>query len=81
MRFRVGAPPWEGKVRNHSSGVRTLLSSQVDALPDEERLALVSRVYQRQDGTARADILADIEEDLTGRTRERVITGLHAGLD
>lgn len=38
-------------------------------------------MYQRQDGQALADVLADIEEDLTGRTRARVVEGLHAALD
>jgi hypothetical protein len=37
-------------------------------------------MYQREDGHALAEVLADIEEDLTGKTRERVISGLQAAL-
>jgi hypothetical protein len=50
-------------------------------LPDDNRLAFVSSMYQRDDGQAVAEVLADVEEDLTGNTRERLIAGLRAALD
>lgn len=49
-------------------------------LPDVERLAFVWSMCQRGDALALAEILADIEEDLSGRTRGRLIDGLHATL-
>jgi hypothetical protein len=58
---------------------RTLLT--ILELPDEEQLAFVSSMYQREDAQALAEILTDIEEDFSGRTRERLIEGLHAALD
>ena len=38
-------------------------------------------MYLRDDGEWLAEVLADVEEDLTGKTRERLIAGLHATLD
>ena len=61
-----------------ADNARTLL--RILELPDDERLAFVSRMYLRDDGQALAEILAGIEEDLTGRTRKRVIAGLRAAL-
>lgn len=57
---------------------RTLLT--ILELPDEERLAFISSMYQRDAAQALAEILADGEEDLTGRTRERLIVGLWASV-
>jgi len=58
---------------------RTLL--EVLELPDDERWVFVSRMFARDDGEALAELLADVEQDLTGKTRERLIAGLHATLD
>ena len=38
-------------------------------------------MYQRGDGEALAEVLVDVEQDLTGKTRARLIAGLHASLD
>jgi hypothetical protein len=54
---------------------------EVLELPDDNRPAFISSMYLRDDGQALAEVLADVEEDLTGRTRERLIAGLHAALD
>jgi len=53
---------------------------EVLELPDDERLAFISSMYQREDGEALAEVLADVEQDLTGRTRERLMVGLQAAL-
>jgi hypothetical protein len=42
-------------------------------LPDDERWVFVSRMFARDDGQALAEVLADVEQDLTGKTRERLI--------
>ncbi|MEX0985347.1 MAG: hypothetical protein WD096_09915 [Actinomycetota bacterium] len=49
-------------------------------LPDDDRYALIFRLFKDEDGTALAEVLADVEEDLTGRTRARLIDGLRAVL-
>ena len=36
---------------------------------------------RRNDGQALAEVLANVEEDLTGKTGGRLIAGLHAALD
>ena len=43
--------------------------------------AFTSSMYQRDYGEWLAEVLADVEPDLTGKTRERLIAGLHAALD
>ena len=58
---------------------RTLL--EVLELPDDERWAFISRMFVRDDGEWLAEVLADVEQDLTGKTRERLIAGLRASLD
>lgn len=50
-------------------------------LPDDERWSFISRMYARDDGQALAEILADIEEDLSGRMRERMKAGLRTALN
>ena len=57
---------------------RTLLD--VLELPGDERWAFISRMYVRDDGEWLAEVLADVEQDPTGKTRERLIAGLHAAL-
>jgi hypothetical protein len=49
-------------------------------LPGDERWAFISRMYQLDDGEWLAEVLADVETDLTGKT-ERYVAGLHAALD
>ena len=44
---------------------RTLL--EVLELPGDERWAFISRMYQRDDGEWLVEVLADVEQDLTGR--------------
>jgi hypothetical protein len=58
---------------------RTLL--RILELPDEERMAFISSMYLREDAQALAEILADLEEDLSGRARERSVVGLRRALD
>ena len=77
--FTAIAAGWDIVKRLGPGAARELLA--VLELPDDERLAFISRMYQRDDAQALAEILADIEEDLTGRTRERMIAGLHAPLN
>ena len=51
---------------------RTLL--EVLELPDDERWSFISRMFVRDDGEWLAEVLADVEQDLTGKTRERVVS-------
>jgi len=37
-------------------------------LPDDARWAFTSSMYQREDGLALAEVLADVESDLTSLT-------------
>ena len=58
---------------------RTLL--EVLELPHDARWAFTSSMYEREDGLALAEVLADVDQDLTGKTRERLVAGLQAALD
>ena len=48
-------------------------------LPDDDRLAFISSMFLRDDGQALAEVLADVEQDLTGKTRERLTVELLRG--
>jgi hypothetical protein len=38
-------------------------------------------MFVRDDGQALAEVLADVEQDLTGKTWEGLLEGLHAAFD
>ena len=67
---------WDLAKTLDSDRARTLLA--VLGLPDGERWAFISRMFVRDDGEWLAEVLADVEQDLIGRTRERLIAGLRA---
>lgn len=72
------AAGWDIVKRVGPDHARTLLA--VLELPDDQPWAFISSMYLREDGEALADVLADVEQDLTGKTRERMIAGLTAVL-
>jgi len=49
---------------------------EVLELPDDERWAFTSRMYARDDGTALAEVLADVETDPDDLVRLRLIGAL-----
>ena len=50
-------------------------------LPDNARWEVAADLFQKPSGVALGELIADIEQDLTGKTRQRLIEGLHAALD
>ena len=73
------AAGWDITKRLGPDAARELLA--VLELPDDQRWTFISSMYLRDDGEALAELLADVEQDLTGKTRVRLIAGLHAALD
>ena len=72
------AAGWDITKRLGPDAARELLA--VLELPDDQRWAFISSMYEREDGEWLAEMLADVEQDLTGKTRERLIAGLSAAL-
>jgi hypothetical protein len=60
------------------TNARTLLG--ILELPDEDRLAFVARMYQRDDAQALAGVLTDVESDPDDLVRFRLIGGLRSVL-
>ena len=58
-----------------------LATLRILELPDEARWSVGMTMFQKQETAALGEILGDIEQDTTGKTRERLIAGLHAALD
>jgi len=73
------AAGWDITKRLGPDAARELLA--VLELPDDERWVFISRMSARDGGQALAEVLADVQQDLTGKTRKRLIAGLRATLD
>ena len=50
-------------------------------LPDVDRHRLMSTMFVEDDGRELAELVARIERDTTGATRERIVGDLHAALE
>jgi len=57
------------------------MASPVGLVASTQTVPIISRMFVRDDGQALAEVLADVEQDLTGKTRERLLEGLHAAFD
>ena len=57
------------------------MASPVGLVASTQTVPIISRMFVRDDGQALAEVLADVEQDLTGKTPERLLEGLHAAFD
>ena len=50
-------------------------------MPDDLRWSVATTLFQQESTVPVGEIIANVEQDLTGKTRERLIVGLRAALD
>jgi hypothetical protein len=73
------AAGWDIVKRLGPDAARQLL--QILELPDEARWATGMAMFKKPETVGIGEILGDVEQDTTGRARERLIAGLRAALD